>query len=56
LAAELFRPGLAYVKAGVLLVDLQTTSMLQSSLFEDATTDAHAQRAATAARINALTV
>ncbi len=55
LTAALFRPGLAYVKAGVLLLDMQATSALQGSLFEDSSTNIDAQRALVAERMNELT-
>lgn len=54
LTAELYRKQLSYVKAGVLLLDLQTTTVAQGSLFDDVSIDVHAQLDATAQKVNEL--
>lgn len=48
LTTSLYRKQLSYVKAGVLLLDLQTTTVSQGSLFDDASTNVRAQLEAAA--------
>lgn len=48
LTAALYQPHLAFLKAGVMLLDLEPRSQAQSTLFTDTSTDTHAQLEAAA--------